>query len=672
MKTERMLCAAAIVLMMVTAGCASSERMNRMTDSYSKPSSSRLSGARWANGADRFTGTQINVWPFFTRSNEYYSALWPIFDSDRYGMAVRPFFNQEGDEYAVLFPLCAWNPVNGDGWAVNTYWTKSCSGSFPLFHFGPKFNYVVPGVFWNKDGGGAVIPALTFWGRDDDGDRWFASPLAGGMFSGNPEKNWWMVLNTYGDRDNFGCFPLFHFGPEFNYVVPGVFWDKDGDGAVIPALTFWDDDGIYSLVLMSKYEWNGDFSSFPLLTFYDNQDLTCLPLLTFINHSANSSWFWTPLAGGTYRAAAPEYDWWSVLNVYSYDTGFGMAPLFSWQNDKNGRMLWLLPFFCKMSRSDEFYDNSFRFLFSPFWSQQRELAFTPGDPLFHLSYSWSPEDEREKAAAVAGYTGDVNDREAFTRFLCEKYPESVQPAERTTYGIPLLVELGFADEQNNGWPSPFGLLFSYQEEGDSNYEFTFLTSLFCERKKSSRRNSLSMLMSLIKFDATRSRNTPDDRTLTALENAERQIMVQATLTKNRTEERRAEQEKLVNTALATVREKGIELPENPDWQTVRAIRLKYKSEHPPVAAPPLDKLRWRLFLILASGESTPEAASGQVLWQLWNYQRRGDKSQTRIFPFFNIGVNGDETEYSWIWDKFFSVKSDGDGGLSGRFLFIPW
>ena len=46
-------------------------------------------------------------------------------------MAVRPFYNRSGDEYSVLFPLAAWNPVNQDGWIVPAYWNLEVLSTGP-------------------------------------------------------------------------------------------------------------------------------------------------------------------------------------------------------------------------------------------------------------------------------------------------------------------------------------------------------------------------------------------------------------------------------------------------------------------------------------------------------------------------------------------------------------
>ena len=140
-----------VLSLLLFSGCASSERMTRMSggvfSKYSAPEDSRIRSVKFhkikAQSAENrynkekliFHKNLVNIWPFFFRSGQYTSILWPMIDSDPYGFAIRPFFNQEGDEYSILFPLCAWNPVNGDGWLLNTVWDKNSFSFIPLGHY---------------------------------------------------------------------------------------------------------------------------------------------------------------------------------------------------------------------------------------------------------------------------------------------------------------------------------------------------------------------------------------------------------------------------------------------------------------------------------------------------------------------------------------------------------
>ncbi|MBR1951295.1 MAG: hypothetical protein IKA32_01870 [Lentisphaeria bacterium] len=137
-------------------GCASSERMARLSggvvQEYSVPGKHRLRSVKFQKKTASFSGEEnkkrsdfaekslVNIWPFFFRSDDYYSVLWPFFDYDPYGLAVRPFFNKEGDDYSILFPLSSWNVASKDGWVTFLYWEKDRIGFFPLADFMLKQN----------------------------------------------------------------------------------------------------------------------------------------------------------------------------------------------------------------------------------------------------------------------------------------------------------------------------------------------------------------------------------------------------------------------------------------------------------------------------------------------------------------------------------------------------
>ena len=141
------LCAASCLFL---CGCASSERMARLSggvvQKHSAPRTERLRSDRFQKGsaaqvrqtvprrADFSEKSLVNIWPFFFRADDYFSALWPVFDYDPYGMAVRPFYNQEGDDCSILFPLSSWNTAAKDGWAALFYWDPAFAGFVPLFH----------------------------------------------------------------------------------------------------------------------------------------------------------------------------------------------------------------------------------------------------------------------------------------------------------------------------------------------------------------------------------------------------------------------------------------------------------------------------------------------------------------------------------------------------------
>ena len=141
------LTALAVVLAAGLWGCASSERMSRMSggvfQEYAAPHDRRIRSERFqkhtkkhekarSDLVGRVEETPVNVWPFFFSSEYYTAIMWPFVDWDDYGFAVRPFYNMEGDEHSILFPLSAWNVADRDGWVLLFNWDKDGWMFFPL------------------------------------------------------------------------------------------------------------------------------------------------------------------------------------------------------------------------------------------------------------------------------------------------------------------------------------------------------------------------------------------------------------------------------------------------------------------------------------------------------------------------------------------------------------
>lgn len=134
--------------MLLLCSCASSQRMFRLSPwSKEQPESPTVQ----TEAPTEF----FNLWPLLCYGNDYTSVMWPLFDNDQYGIAIRPLFNKEYDEYSVLFPLAAWNPVLDKGWTANVYWNQENKklGCFPLFHLSNNFNLFL-NIYWSyRDSG---------------------------------------------------------------------------------------------------------------------------------------------------------------------------------------------------------------------------------------------------------------------------------------------------------------------------------------------------------------------------------------------------------------------------------------------------------------------------------------------------------------------------------------
>ena len=150
------------LLLFLLSSCASSERLSRLSggviSEYSAPQKHRLRKESFQKKTKKYSSDSksnkqffakdslINIWPFFFRSDDYFSLLWPLIDWDEYGFAVRPFLNKEGNDVSVLFPLSSWNIADKEGWFLNLYVQKKGFLFFPLA--GHKFGENDGGFFY--------------------------------------------------------------------------------------------------------------------------------------------------------------------------------------------------------------------------------------------------------------------------------------------------------------------------------------------------------------------------------------------------------------------------------------------------------------------------------------------------------------------------------------------
>ena len=107
------------------------------------------------------------------------------------------FYNRSGDEYSILFPLAAWNPVNQDGWIVPAYWNlkDDSYGFFPFYLHNRYSDFYL----------------LFFLLRDNDGERAGCGLLPLAYYS---RKGGYFAIFWY--KNNFrswGVFPLIWRSP---------------------------------------------------------------------------------------------------------------------------------------------------------------------------------------------------------------------------------------------------------------------------------------------------------------------------------------------------------------------------------------------------------------------------------------------------------------------------
>lgn len=227
------------LLSTLLCSCASSNRMMRVSP-FTEESSDKITNSSGPQYQIDRDGSRINTWPMLYKINDKTSILWPMIDSDKKGFAVRPFYNQEGKEYSIMFPLSAWNPENGDGWVFSGYWNKDVYGIFPFVHHKGTYHYIFP-VFWNKDY--LCSPATLTYISDDFNMAgpvwWYAKSknlncgffpivfLTNGLYSFGP---FWVDTGTTPEaKTSFGFFPFAKCAEKENYTFPLYYYESDGD-----------------------------------------------------------------------------------------------------------------------------------------------------------------------------------------------------------------------------------------------------------------------------------------------------------------------------------------------------------------------------------------------------------------------------------------------------------
>ncbi len=233
-----MLPVAAALVVLGLAGCASSERMARMSggvfDEYSVPKSQRLRSEKFQKKTENFAGVKrsggatvgfrenlVNIWPFFFRSDDYVSIFWPFIDFDPYGMAIRPFYNHEGDDYSILFPLSAWNTADKSGWVLTGWWNRHSAAFLPLFYHS---TFPVAGTTWilpffyhssSRQSGTTWILPLYYHSWDRPKQRDFRMVLLGyyGKAVGVDDSEWAWLFRR-GDDDGVRRELAYRFGKE--------------------------------------------------------------------------------------------------------------------------------------------------------------------------------------------------------------------------------------------------------------------------------------------------------------------------------------------------------------------------------------------------------------------------------------------------------------------------
>ncbi|MCA8957548.1 MAG: hypothetical protein KDC87_15850 [Planctomycetes bacterium] len=150
---------------------------------------------------------RVNLWPLLYQNGSQLAVLWPLFDTDERGFALRPLLTHDRSNWEILPPLCWFDTDSGHWVVVPAYSTSGGYGLFPVFRRG-ELSHVGP-VWWTRSGGSyGLFPLADF-----------------GIFS-HIGPAWWTRGGT-----GYGLFPLFDLTASVRHIGP-VFWSRREDGSL--------------------------------------------------------------------------------------------------------------------------------------------------------------------------------------------------------------------------------------------------------------------------------------------------------------------------------------------------------------------------------------------------------------------------------------------------------
>ena len=718
-------------VVLIFCGCASSERMARLSggvvQEYSAPQDHRLRSMKYQAKTRKYAKKQgkfaekslVNIWPFFYRSDSYFSILWPFVDFDPYGMAVRPFYNHEGDDYSILFPLTNWNTADKDGWALLAYWGPEKFGIFPLAHhsFNKKngslwytpllirtWEYCSPDwknkVFtrertftefllgWKKrivakdmlqydylywKDYSSLKERLAFEFEKPPRNQAELDILREKIFSELPLK----------EENSFGFFPLFYYYDVKN--KPDI-WEFNLGGLLLhsektPTSKDFRFLGGWGLAvterkfgILDKQQYQKEIFSLPLLSgvtykdyYVDTPEWRSIQKIETLSYRKPFSQFKSEIATEYTRLTGekmpPELCTGEIVRLWlECFTAQKKLPLY---REKEGGFL---PFFSMKSRPDSFSWFSLALLSG--YEKNKDKSILCSIPLL----VFSKETPEESALSVG----------ASLIYHASKKRESriEKPVfSRDTYWTEAYQQFDFEDR--------FGAcgLYYYGRDGFSVAKKGVDAKAVEDVRNGAwgLRNRYRAIQNndrRIKQLELRNRNW---KTASRLEELKKAVAVEEVRLQRETFNKEADK---FNKEFETWRKKAKSLGFDFSLDTLekkfdasleqlleRCTEVRYSEDfgsglffRKELAAN--GDNRWHAFLYLASGEKNGSTESAQVLQFLYRYTRAGEREEKLIFPFISIQKNKDSERFSFLWRLFETHSKNGKKG--GYIFFIPW
>ena len=415
---------------------------------------------------------RVNLWPLAYHSGSETSVLWPLFDVDDRGFALRPLIAKDGPGYSILYPFASFDAEAGTGWIFPFYRFEGASGLFPLAHFG-SLSFVGP--WWWTERSSGLFPVAKFGGTSYVGPVWWGEETAGlfplALFGSTSYVGpaWW----TPGG-ESYGFFPLFGVGflGATDHVGP-VWWRSDPEEGLAA--------GLFPFV--SYADGGRRFALFPLYSHDLRPGRRTRDLLLGLGHSARTEgrderwllpFYYHREAGEKRDTALLPFFWkrtrgdraevYTLLGNRSVDPGsetLNVYPL--WWSNEGEESAWkmLFPFFYYGRDGDE------RTLITPLggrgWSESGERAFlNVFGPLYHRSRSLR-RDETRTAFLWPLFEWHERGEERTTR-MAGVYSRKVTPErDEASY----LFGLGHKEKTATGASHRLWPLYSWSDDEES-------------------------------------------------------------------------------------------------------------------------------------------------------------------------------------------------------------
>jgi hypothetical protein len=454
-----MRCPAALALpvLLGLAACRTADRLWRISPFEGSPASDR-----------------VNLWPLAYHNGDETSVLWPLFDLDQRGFALRPLMAKDGTGYSILFPLASFDTDAGEGWVGPFYQFEGMKGLFPLVNLGP-LSWIGP-VWWSEAESG-LFPVAHFGATSYVGPVWWTEseegPWAGlfpvAMFGPVSYVGpfWWT------GPDSWGVLPLFGknlLGSGIDHVTL-AWWrnsEEEGfEGGLWPLVDYGDGGRRFSLLPLYSHDLGPDERTRNVLLGLgrtsrtdEREESWLLPLYYHRAEPEKSDTALLPFFWKYTRGERSEvYTLLGNRFVDPESSTFNLYP-FWWSNENTGEdSAWkmLVPLFYYGREGDE------RTLITPLggrgWSDSGTEAFVNVlGPLFHHSRSVR-RDESRTAFLWPLFERHRRGVEHTTRAL-GLYSHTASPGESETY---YALGLGHAHTTVSGGSHRFWPLYSWTD-----------------------------------------------------------------------------------------------------------------------------------------------------------------------------------------------------------------